>query len=219
MLIEGTLRWRVTEDCPWDLLMALCLRDLAGLEGVGDPALPAIVPAVQHQPAADRMLAVAPVTPWHPLPKAAKDGESGLGEEWTRWWRRAVVRMNAVASWSTSFVPPHFAAFDRELELQDLVIERFADAVAWSNARRAEYLADDLRHHAEYSADIVEVVREREHELRRQAGSFRLDIEALPLAEPGAWVVGPDTVVISWSLRDDHRAFRDWFEPLVAALV
>ena len=57
------------------------------------------------------------------------------------------------------------------------------------------------------------------NELRRQAGSFRLDIEALPLAEPGAWVVGPDTVVVSWSLRDDHAAFREWFEPLVAALV
>ena len=68
-------------------------------------------------------------------------------------------------------------------------------------------------------ADIVDIVREREHELRRQAGSFRLDIEALPLAEPGAWVVGPDTVVVSWSLRDDHAAFREWFEPLVAALV
>ncbi|MHA7986819.1 hypothetical protein ACX9R5_13555 [Rathayibacter sp. CAU 1779] len=227
MLIEGTLRWRVTEDCPWDLLMALCLRDLAGLDGVGDPPLPAVVPAVQHQPAADRMLAIAPLhrerpgsTGGSPLDVPFGDERtSALGEEWTRWWRRAVVRMNAVASWSTSFVPPHFAAFDRELELQDLVIERFADAVAWSNARRAEYLADDLRHHDEYSADIVEVVREREHELRRQAGSFRLDIEALPLAEPGAWVVGPDTVVISWSLRDDHRAFRDWFEPLVAALV
>lgn len=217
--MEGTLRWRVTEDCPLDLLVALCLRDLAGLEGVGDPPLPEVVPAVAHEPAAHRMLAIAP----HVASGSAGDAASGdaavLGVEWTRWWRRAVVRMNAAASWSTLFVPPHFAAFDRELALQDLVIERFADAVAWSNARRVEYLADDLAHRAEYSADIVDVVRRREHELRRQAGSFRLDIEALPLAEKGAWVVGPDTVVISWSLRDDRVAFRQWFEPLVAALV
>lgn len=220
MLIEGTLRWRVTEDCPWDLLMALCLRDLAGLAGIGEPPLPAAIPAVEHQPAADRMLAIAPRQSWSPAAgEADVSADSTLAEEWTRWWRRAVVHMNAVASWSTSFVPPHFAAFDRELELQDLVIEHFADAVAWSNARRAEYLADDLRHRAEYSADIIEIVRNHEHELRRQTGSFRLDIEALPLAEKGAWVVGPDTVVISWSLRDDHEAFRAWFTPVVAALV
>ena len=216
MLIEGTLRWRVTEDCPLDLLVALCLRDLAGLDGAGDPPLPEVIPTVQRLPVADRVLVMAP---------GAEHGRddvrtpSALGEEWTRWWRRSVVRMNAVASWSTLFVPPHFPAFDRELELQDLVIERFQDAVAWANERRAEYLADDIGHHLEYSADIVDIVRTREHELRRQAGSFRLDIEALPLAEKGAWVVGPDTVVISWSLRDDHEAFRAWFAPLVAALV
>ncbi len=218
--MEGTLRWRVTEDCPLDLLVALCLRDLAGLEHVGDPPLPAVVPAVQHEPAAQRMLAVAPRSTWAPTPGGVNSADpSVLGEEWARWWRRAVIRMNAVASWSTLFVPPHFAAFDRELALQDLVIERFADAIAWSNARRAEYIADDLAHRMEYSDAIVDVVRSREHELRRQAGSFRLDIEALPLAEKGAWVVGPDTVVISWSLRDDRAAFREWFEPLVAALV
>lgn len=215
MLVEGTLRWRVTEDCPFDLLVGLCLRDLAGLDGVGDPVLPAVVPAVQRQPASHRMLAAASPA-WD---AASPEPRAQLGEEWARWWRRAVVRANVVASWSTAFVPPHFAAFDRELVLQDLVIERFQDAVAWAKERRAEYIDDDQAHRLEYSADVVDIVRGREHELRRQAGSFRLDIEALPLAEPGAWIVGPDTVVISWSLRDDHEAFRRWFEPLVAALV
>ena len=221
MLVEGTLRWRVTEDCPLDLLVGLCLRDLAGLHGVGDPPLPPVVPAVQREPATHRAMAIAPGVEWgRDEARAQAAAEiSALGAEWAGWWRRAVVGMNAAASWSTLFVPPHFPAFDRELALQDLVIERFADAVAWSNARRAEYLADDLEHRAEYSGDIVDVVRSREHELRRQAGSFRLDIEALPLSEKGAWVVAPDTVVISWSLRDDRAAFRDWFEPLVTALV
>ncbi len=215
MLVEGTLRWRVTEDCPFDLLVGLCLRDLAGLEGFGDPALPAVVPAVQRQPASRHVLAAAR-SGWRPV---ERDRPPELAAEWLRWWRRAVVRANAAASWRTVFLPPHFAAFDRELALQDLVIERFADAAAWAEERRAEYLAADRAHRAEHAHDIVEVVRSREHELGRQAGSFRLDIEALPLASPGAWVVGPDTVVISWSLRDDHVAFRRWFAPLVAALV
>lgn len=218
MLVEGTLRWRVTEDCPLDLLVGLYLRDLAGIEGFGDPVLPAVIPTVQRLPAPHRVLATGAASSGGSDP-APRPSTSGLGDEWARWWRRAVVGANAVGSWSTAFVPPHFAAFDRELTLQDLVIEQFRDAIDWAQERRAEYVADDREHHLAYSADIVDIVRGREHELRRQAGSFRLDIEALPLAEPGAWVVGPDTVVVSWSLRDDHQAFREWFEPLVAALV
>lgn len=217
MLVEGTLRWRVTEDCPLDLLVGLCLRDLAELGPVGEPVLPAVVPAVRRRPVPSRVRVSAVPAPSPPA--RSPDPPQQLGEEWSRWWRRAVVRANAVASWSTMFQPPHFAAFDRELALQDFVIERFQDAFAWAHERRAEYVADDLAHHAEYSADIVDVVRGREHELRRQAGSFRLDIEVLPLAEPGAWVVGPDTVVISRSVRDDHAAFRAWLTPLVVALV
>ena len=45
MFVEGTLRWQVTEDCPWDLLMALAVRELAGLDGLGEPRLPALVPS------------------------------------------------------------------------------------------------------------------------------------------------------------------------------
>jgi hypothetical protein len=222
MLVEGTLRWRVTEDCPLDLLIGLCLRDLAGLGAVGEPALPSVVPAVQRRSVSTQVPVSTMPVPTMPVPTApARDADppQQLGEEWAHWWRRAVVRANAFGSWSTAFQPPHFAAFDRELALQDFVIERFQDAVGWAMERRAEYVADDLLHHMEYSADIVDVVRGREHELRRQAGSFRLDIEVLPLAEPGAWVVGPDTVVISRSVRDDHEAFRAWFTPLVVALV
>ena len=219
MLVEGTLRWRVTEDCPFDLLIGLCLRDIAGLQHVGDPVLPSVVPAVQRQPVSGRILASAPSTASAAWDASRGEPSAQLAEEWEQWWRRAVVRANAMASWRTAFVPPHFAAFDRELALQDLVIERFEDAAAWALERRAEYVADDRVHRAAHAADIVDIVRGREHELRRQAGSFRLDIEALPLAEKGAWVVGPDTVVISWSLREDHAAFRRWFQPLVAALV
>ena len=70
--------------------------------------------------------------------------------------------------------------------------------------------------------DILGRVRslvEREHELRRQAGYFRLDLDVLPLAEKGAWIVGPHTVVVSATLRDDSQALRAWLRPLVTALV
>ena len=65
----------------------------------------------------------------------------------------------------------------------------------------------------------MDVVRNREHVLRRQAGSFRLDMCIMPLAAKGAWIVAPHTVVVSQSLRNDPVAFRDWFTPIVNVLV
>jgi len=46
-----------------------------------------------------------------------------------------------------------------------------------------------------------------------------LDLEVLPICRPGAWVVAPDTIVVSESLRDDREAFREWLRPLVHGLV
>lgn len=208
MFVEGTLRWQVTEDCPWDLLIALALRDLAGLEGTVEPALPRLTPAVvsvlqgghdrrgrADTPASRGELAAQ----WHALFELAADRE-----------HRPIVPL---------LQPPHFAALDRALELQDVVLAHHDTAARWARDRHAEYARASVENHARRAADIVDVVHEREHDLRRQAGYFRLDIDVLPLAERGAWIVGPHTVVISTSLRDDSRAFRDWFRPLVAALV
>lgn len=207
MFVEGTLRWQVTEDCPWDLLMALAIRDLGGLDGVGDPALPrltpALVPALSSVPGG--------------APSRAGGGEGLLERQWLAWFELAADRERRPVT--TLLHPPHFEVFDRAIELQDLVIAHYEDAARWARERHAEYARSSLEGHARRAADIVDVVREREHELRRQAGYFRLDIEVLPLAQPGAWIVGPHTVVVSTSMRDDSRAFRDWLRPLIAALV
>ncbi|MET0713890.1 MAG: hypothetical protein ABWY57_03165, partial [Mycetocola sp.] len=63
------------------------------------------------------------------------------------------------------------------------------------------------------------LVQQRQFELRRQSGSFRLDLEVLPVRGAGAWVVAPDTVIISSALRYDPVAFREWLKPVVIALV
>ncbi|WP_025157516.1 hypothetical protein [Leifsonia aquatica] len=219
MFVEGTLRWQVTEDCPWDLLMALAVRDLAGLGEAGEPALPRLTPAL------------APVlranTGAHPaVPRAASRaghtgaavGEPGtLAQQWRAWFDVAVDRERRPLGGMLR--PPHFPVFDRAIELQDVVIAHYDAAADWAHQRHAEYVQASLLNHARRAADIVDVVREREHELRRQAGYFRLDLDVLPLSSSGAWIVGPHTVVVSASLRDDSPAFRDWFRPLVSALV
>ena len=208
MFVEGTLRWQVTEDCPWDLLIALALRDLAGLEGAVEHVLPrtapAVVPVLQGGAQArggtvTAMARGALSAQWDALLEAAADRE-----------HRPLTPL---------LQPPHFAALDRALELQDFVLAQYEAAARWARDRRAEYARASIENHARRAADIVDVVHEREHDLRRQTGYFRLDIDVLPLAERGAWIVGPHTVAVSTSLRDDSPAFRGWFRPLVAAMV
>jgi hypothetical protein len=229
MFVEGTLRWQVTEDCPWDLLMALAVRDLAGLHGVGDPVLPRLSP--EPEPALHSAAGSTTGPPVaalrNPLSGSAATGSAAAGgadtddgtlaRQWTAWFDRAVHRDRRPLGGLLH--PPHFEAFDRAIELQDLIIGHYDAAAHWAAERHGEYARTSLAKHAQRSADIVDVVHEREHELRRQAGYFRLDIDVLPLAESGAWIVGPHTVVVSGSLRDDSRAFREWFRPLVSALV
>jgi hypothetical protein len=208
MFVEGTLRWQVTEDCPWDLLIALALRDLAGL-GAGVAHVlprvsPAVVPVLQGGAAAGGRAAV----PAH---------QGALSAQWDALFDAAADREHRPLT--PLLQPPHFAALDRALELQDFVLAHHDAAARWARDRRAEYARASVEQHAMRAADIVDVVHEREHDLRRQAGYFRLDIDVLPLAETGAWIVGPHTIVVSTSLRDDSHAFRAWFRPLVAALV
>jgi hypothetical protein len=219
MFVEGTLRWQVTEDCPWDLLVALAVRDLAGLAGVAQPSLPALDPAVT--PALQSRGAAPARRPVRPggTPSAGRStpGEDPLATQWQAWFELVADRLRRPAA--PLLHPPHFEAFDRAIELQDAVIAHYEAAADWAAARHAEYAEVSATTHARRAGDIVDVVREREHELRRQAGYFRLDLDVLPLAEKGAWIVGPHTVVVSATLRDDSQAFRAWLRPLVTALV
>ena len=232
MFVEGTLRWQVTEDCPWDLLMALALRDLAGLGDRVRPGLPALEPAVapawhsRHPEPADGRTRMRPAPLAGPTGGRRRRAEAGSGgtgpddalaDQWQAWFEVASDRHRRLTA--PLLHPPHFEAFDRAIDLQDAIIAHYDAAAGWAAARHAEYVAASTASHARRAADIVEVVHDREHELRRQAGYFRLDIDVLPLAEKGTWIVGPHTVVISATLRDDSVAFRDWLRPLVSALV
>ncbi len=219
MFVEGTLRWQVTEDCPWDLLMALALRDLGGLTPIGDPAIPPLAPAVA--PVLHAATGTVPVQRGSGGHASASRGDprprETLRDQWQAWFELTVDReRRPIAS---LLRPPHFEAFDRAIELQDLVMAHYDAALAWTRERHAEYARTSVEQHAKRAADIVDVVQEREHVLRRQAGYFRLDLYTLPLTEAGAWIVGPHTVIVSRSLRDDSAAFREWFTPMVAALV
>lgn len=197
MLVEGSIRWQITEDCPWDLLLALAFRALAGLAEECAEQIPPVEP------------------PLEPVDLAGIDRDA-LAAQWRGWWTGIVPR--ATRPFISQVRPPHFEVFDRALELQELVYRSYDQAMHWAEERHREYLrAVAAREHP--LADAYELVQRRQFELRRQTGSFRLDLEVLPVQGRGAWVVAPDTVIISENLRDDPEAFREWLKPVVIALV
>lgn len=213
MFVEGTLRWQVTEDCPWDLLLALFLRDLAELRKLDDLALPAVTPPVRWVTQSVQSLGgLASLKNSSESP-----GHHALQEQWAQWWQRVAIR--EYRQINSDVHPPHFAVFDRQLELQDLVLAHYDEAAQWATARRQEYLQMTRDFGPQWTKEFGDIIRQREHELRRQAGTFRIDLSVLPLSEPGSWIVGPNSIVVSLSLRMDHEAFGNWFRSLVTALI
>ncbi len=204
MLVEGTIRWQVTEDCPWDVLLALALRDLAGLAAECAETIPPVHPA--------------------PVPIAARrlpadlDGidRVALAAQWRGWWAGIILR--ETRPFMSPVRPPHFEVFDRALELQELLHRHYDAAMRWSIDRHAEY-ERSVRQRGSSLPAIYRLVQRRQLQLRRQSNSFRVDLTVLPLSRYGGWVVAPDTIVVSSSLRDDPEAFQAWFEPIVEALV
>jgi hypothetical protein len=200
MLVEGTIRWQVTEDCPWDVLLALALRDLAGLAGECAETIP----------------------PVHPVPEAAADADLegidrvALAAQWRGWWAGIILR--ETRPFMSPVRPPHFEVFDRALELQELLYRHYDAAMRWSVDRHAEY-ERSVRQRGSSLPAIYRLVQRRQLQLRRQSNSFRVDLTVLPLSLYGGWVVAPDTIVVNSSLRDDPDAFQAWFEPIVEALV
>ncbi|PJJ63544.1 hypothetical protein CLV54_1214 [Compostimonas suwonensis] len=197
--------------------MALCLRDLAGLADVARPSLPRVsAPPLPVVPLASIDSADA-VTPALLTRIGGATGGPELAEQWNAWWERIVERERR--SWLPRPRPPHFEAFDRELALQDLMLAHFDRADAWAIEQRRFYAARAAERMGSRPTDISDVIRDREHELRRRAFTFRLDLNVLPLEEPGAWIVAPNTIIVSESLRDDSASFRSWLTPVIHAIV
>ncbi|MET1051242.1 MAG: hypothetical protein ABWX65_01245 [Mycetocola sp.] len=197
MQVEGSIRWQITEDCPWDLLLALAFRDFGGLTDDCEEQIPPVDPPLDalDLPDLDR---------------------NALAAQWRGWWAGIVRR--ETRPFISQLRPPHFEVFDRALELQELVYHSYDRASDWARERQDEYRAA-VKARIHPLADVYELVQRRQFELRRQTGSFRLDLEVLPVQGAGAWVVAPDTVIISERLRDDPLAFREWLTPVVIALV
>src|SRR5215472_387183 len=201
MRVAGTESWRMACDEPRLLVLALYVRDAAGLDAAADPPVARLEPAV---------------------PAAGEAVPEDAAAQWTAWWSHLVASEPAVmraiqdagdgmeslrvmTEHHMGFGPPGFEALRDSPELRELVARHHAGSLAWAQERTQEFFrrtTDPNRVHLE-----GEVVRETEWLLGRPARPFRLQVSILPVAGDHCWRVAEDHVVVTRSRYLDNEAW------------
>jgi hypothetical protein len=184
-------RWGIDLTMPQSLLLALHLRDAAGLQPPTSPLLPDLPPL---DPAAI------------PLHTAGADvaGLETAGRQWATWWARSFP---GGADALTSILPPRYPGLNGMPELRGLAELGMDDAVTWcARARELEKRIITRTATALFETNLLTDV---EHELGRRIRPFFLQVIVLPVAGAHHWdVVGQP--VISLGLRADRDAYLVW---------
>ncbi|WP_432520412.1 hypothetical protein [Kineococcus sp. SYSU DK006] len=197
MTDEG--RWGITLTMPQSLLLALHLRDAAGLRPPTSPALPDLPPLDP---------------PATPLRAAGADlaGLEVAGRQWARWWTGAFPGGPGAL---TSILPPRFDGLAGMPELRGLAELGIDDAVAW--AARARALEDRVLRRTPTALFETNVLTGVERELGRRIRPFSLEVLVLPVTGTGSWDVA-GRAVVSLGLRADRDAYLEWLRARLLAL-
>lgn len=195
--------WRITMDTSTSLLIALYIRDVAGLAGAGNPALSHVAPQVR---AAD-----------HSRLTAQLGGEEALRAQWEAWF---TVLLQQMPGLEIRITPPEFSEFSAMPALQRVVQAHYGAALAWSREQNRAYsLMAAQRETLGGHKILADLVQNREMELGRSARDFTLTIVEVPLAEDRAWFIEPDRLIMSNHLLDDQLNFTSYVQPVVELLV
>jgi hypothetical protein len=199
MRLARSHSWQISHGQPLHLVLALFVRDAAGLGAVGDPLLPPLNPPV----------------PVQPLPPFDMDAAR---QEWAQWWRQCWSQDQRVTLMQLN--EPGLPAFRGVPALQHLLLQLHDEAGRWSSQRHEEDF-DSMVERCETGSgiDLGDLVRRRERQLGRRARPFRLSITELPLAGKSGWRLGPEDIVVTASLARDRTAFLSFVRPAVEAAV
>ncbi|WP_038464218.1 hypothetical protein [Arthrobacter sp. PAMC 25486] len=195
--------WRITMDTCTPMLMALYLRDVAGLVGAGTPALSHVAPSVR---AAD-----------HTMLTSGVGGTDALRDQWEVWWGRLLSNFPDTQQ---NLTPPEFPELAGMPALQRVAHAHYGSALTWSREQSQLYaLMAAQRETLGGNKILADLVQNREMELGRSARDFTLTIVEVPLAEQRAWFIEPNRLIMSSHLLDDQEIFRSFVQPVVELLV
>lgn len=194
--------WRITMDTSGPMLIALYVRDAAGLETVGHPVLCPVVPKIH------------PSNHSHLINEVG--GMPALKTEWEAWWSQL---LKAHPEMEPELGPPGFRAFGNSPALRRVLQAHFGAALSWARERQGEYRALEAERDANGASSILaDMVEDRLLEAGRDARDFELTIIELPLVEPRAWYLEPDKIIMSSALASDPELFRSYVQPVIELL-
>jgi hypothetical protein len=200
----GNPSWQATTDMPSALVVALYLRDAAGLDVRCDVAVPRLHPSVIRDDA---------------LEPYATDRAA---EAWTPWWDRLLERGHEFRGPAQLLPgpPPDLPdlLLDLPEDLRALAETGLPAANAWFAARKREDIEVIRRAGRPRMPNVVEVVREVEQELGHRAAPFDLLISILPVTGMWARRVRRDHVLVSRELSGFDAGFEAFLEPVVREL-
>ncbi|NYD21587.1 hypothetical protein [Kineococcus aurantiacus] len=192
-------RWGIDLTMPQSLLLALHLRDAAGLTPPTSPILPDLPPL--DPPARSLRAAGADVA-----------GLEVAARQWAAWW---VEHFPGGPDALTSILPPRYPGLTGRPELRGLAELGMDDAVTWcARAREVERRVVARAPSALFETNLVTAV---ERELGWRIRPFSLRVVVLPVAGLHHWdVVGQ--AVISLGLRADRDAYLLWLREQLLAI-
>lgn len=189
-------------DTSGPLLIALYLRDASGLIAAGTPALSCAEPQVKAADSRQLTQAVG--------------GMDMLRFEWEQWWSQL---LGTFPGKPPELNPPDFSDFAGNPALQRILQAHFGSALTWTRERISDYqLLAAQRETMGETKILAKLVQDRELELGRNSRDFTLSILELPLAEPRAWFLEPDRMIMSQQLLSDPEVFRSYVQPVVEML-
>ncbi|MEZ0165274.1 hypothetical protein AB2L27_10945 [Kineococcus sp. LSe6-4] len=182
--------WGIDLTMPQSLVLALHLRDAAGLDPPTSPLLPALPPL---DPPVRRLTAAGGLS-----------GLDAASRQWADWW---VERFPGGPDALTSILPPGYPGLRGRTELRGVAELGMDEAVTWcTRVREVEKRVVTRSPSALFETNLLEEV---ERELGRRIRPFSLRVVVLPVAGAHAWdVLGQ--AVISLGLRADRDAYLTW---------
>jgi hypothetical protein len=216
MKLAESASWKISTDEPEPMLIALYVREAAGLQPQIDPDIPRLEPAV-------------------PFGAEQLPGEAVSSAQWAAWWHQL---LQGGGFWPEDKDPSdlHNLRNDPELqrlfywptpdlaagvpsdtpELHALVRQHREAAEIWSEARKHEFVALSLmRQRVSLEWAVVQSV---EAGLGRKARPFTFDMRVLPLAAKEAWRLSPGRALVSGALYRDRAAYLEWLQPIIVEL-
>lgn len=211
MYIAGTDRCQIYVEEPAALVVALYLREVAGLNPPLEYVLPKLDPPITAWPVWARR---APAD-WVP-PLAARTAEVDrheAGIEWVRWWEHLLT---VDASSDEDFHPPSFREY-RSVPLIRLLLQRhYEEATRWVEALTGDPRVK--RDQATPRPGLFAMVNELESDPVRIPLPFRLRLSIIPVGVKHAWPMGPEHILLSRRLMADTDNVLDWLRPRIFAL-